>query len=460
MDRRFILIVFMPLLFGAAGCRSAQLQYDQDQFRHRLMQMYTDQIMDNLIRCHEGMPFVQLDYSKITGTITQQENGNVGGNQGATNIRGDLFTAFKGATHQFLNAFTWGAGASQINQLTVTADPVIDDPTIYQAYLNFLGKKDRLLVTCDCPPPGAALIERTKGNVHYWVPVQYRDDFRELSLTTIAMRGEAVEAPEFFEVTISGVAEKTAPEPIGGEYYSYDLELLSADEVLGIPSKGKKLIIVAPVGNLLHFRIFDADGKMVVDTEEKSLTDQAQKVVDLKGMLPPHKLTKSEEESVVAVVNSMFGRWTRYEVKFAIKPSIVKDSGVIKAASVNGRLCTFRFDPDVSKAKTKPSTTKKEQSGLDDEKADSEKSTDKDEEKMDTIILDFIADTRPPDVLKKAKASGHFPFSVDTLIKELSRQTVKIKLDSHRPSLQSTPDLLKSIDHQMELFRLNQQRAL
>ncbi len=120
-------------------------------------------------------------------------------------------------------------------------------PFTESATWDFLSKKGRLVESCDCPPPGAALIERTKGNWHYWVPVQYRNEFRELSLKTVAMRGEATEAPEFFEVTISGVAEKTAPEPIGREYYSYDLELLSAVEVLGIPSKGKKLIIVANV---------------------------------------------------------------------------------------------------------------------------------------------------------------------------------------------------------------------
>ena len=39
-----------------------------------------------------------------------------------------------------------------------------------------------------------------------------------------------------------------------------------------IPTSGKNLIIIALVNNVLHFRIFDASGKLVESTDEKSLT--------------------------------------------------------------------------------------------------------------------------------------------------------------------------------------------
>ena len=57
-----------------------------------------------------------------------------------------------------------------------------------------------------------------------------------------------------------------------------DLRLMSSlNNVSGIPTEGKNLIIVAAVNNVLHFRIFDGDGKVIVDTDEKRMTEQAGK---------------------------------------------------------------------------------------------------------------------------------------------------------------------------------------
>ncbi len=55
-----------------------------------------------------------------------------------------------------------------------------------------------------------------------------------------------------------------------------DLRLMSSvNEVSGIPAAGKSLIILAVVDQVLHFRIFDDDGDVVEDVDEKRLTDQA-----------------------------------------------------------------------------------------------------------------------------------------------------------------------------------------
>ena len=35
-----------------------------------------------------------------------------------------------------------------------------------------------------------------------------------------------------------------------------------------IPTSGKNLVIVADVKGVLHFRSFDADGRVIVDTDE------------------------------------------------------------------------------------------------------------------------------------------------------------------------------------------------
>ena len=91
----------------------------------------------------------------------------------------------------------------------------------------------------------------------------------------------------------------------------FDLRLMSSlNDVSGIPTEGKNLIIVAAVDNVLHFRIFDGDGKVVVDTDEKRLTEQARQIEDLRKQLeslwPPHELTRSDKDRVITAVTSIF----------------------------------------------------------------------------------------------------------------------------------------------------------
>ena len=93
----------------------------------------------------------------------------------------------------------------------------------------------------------------------------------------------------------------------------YDLELMSS-VIVGsrIPDKGNTLIIVAILDHVLHFRIFDSNGKMVVDTDEKSVIDQATQIEALRSQLesfwPPHELTPSEKVQVIAAVTSLVGQ--------------------------------------------------------------------------------------------------------------------------------------------------------
>ena len=83
------------------------------------------------------------------------------------------------------------------------------------------------------------------------------------------------------------------------------------NDVSGIPTEGKNLIIVTAVNNVLHFRIFDSDGKMAVDTDEESLTEQAQQIEDLrkqlKSLWPPHEITWSEKNRIITAVTSIVG---------------------------------------------------------------------------------------------------------------------------------------------------------
>ncbi len=90
----------------------------------------------------------------------------------------------------------------------------------------------------------------------------------------------------------------------------YALRLMAAvKDVSELPTAGKNLVIVAAVGNVLHFRMFDGDGKLVVDTDEKEQTAQVGQIEDLRrrlgGLWPPHQITGNETGRVIAAVTSI-----------------------------------------------------------------------------------------------------------------------------------------------------------
>jgi hypothetical protein len=85
----------------------------------------------------------------------------------------------------------------------------------------------------------------------------------------------------------------------------------SVKGVSDIPAVGKNLVVLAAVGQVLHFRAFDRDGKMVVDTDEKGLPERARQIADLRRRLeslwPSRELTKSEKARVIAEIMPIVG---------------------------------------------------------------------------------------------------------------------------------------------------------
>ena len=90
----------------------------------------------------------------------------------------------------------------------------------------------------------------------------------------------------------------------------YDLLLMSSvPRANDIPTKGNHLVIVAAVGDVLNFRIFDREGEKVIDTDEKGLLGQAPRIKDLRKQLedlwPPSGLSRDEKDRVVSAVRSI-----------------------------------------------------------------------------------------------------------------------------------------------------------
>jgi hypothetical protein len=184
----------------------SETRRDQDRIRTTLNALYEDQIIDNLIRAANGLPFVQVDYSNATTTVTVTESGNVGSTQTTGPNSANIVGLALRFAHQFSNVWTCGISGQNSNQIALTANPVITSNEVYDAYLQFLTNPGSLVVTCDPPPEGKAHVCRKWQGKFYWVPVEYRFLFLKLALVTTSQRGKKLQPlDDFFPVQVKNV---------------------------------------------------------------------------------------------------------------------------------------------------------------------------------------------------------------------------------------------------------------
>ena len=89
------------------------------------------------------------------------------------------------------------------------------------------------------------------------------------------------------------------PKPSASWVDVYDLRLIPVvKDIAEIPAKGKNLIVVAQVGGNLEFRVFDGQGRLVVDIGEPGYIGAFKDGLD--GLWPPHELTDDERRRTIA----------------------------------------------------------------------------------------------------------------------------------------------------------------
>ena len=102
--------------------------------------------------------------------------------------------------------------------------------------------------------------------------------------------------------------KRKIPPPISEDWAAgCDLRLMSpAKDRSDIPTEGKNLIVVADSYGVLDFRIFDGDGKIILDYSEGMETEDFMK--QFSSLWPPHELTGIEKRRAIASVTSILGR--------------------------------------------------------------------------------------------------------------------------------------------------------
>jgi sodium/pantothenate symporter len=94
---------------------------------------------------------------------------------------------------------------------------------------------------------------------------------------------------------------------------TYDLRLMpDVKDSRDTSVSGQRLVIISDIDEMLRVRVLDGEGKLVVDEDETTLTERASKLEELRaqlrGLWPPHELTRSEKDRIIAATATIVGR--------------------------------------------------------------------------------------------------------------------------------------------------------
>ncbi len=215
-------ILLSIFVMTCSGCLADQVARDGSNLRTAILEIYTDQIMDNLVRAKTGQPFVQLTFS----TIQVQDVDSLSGTAENTNTYEQ--TTNKNApavlatlAYKLTNAMKLSSTAKRDRTMSFKADPVTDKNDIYESYLEFAHNPSYFIASCEDPKCNAHVCVKRCGT-YYWVPKEFADAFQQLCMKTTFMRGpETTPPPVYWEREVldvyvfSRVAEdKTDPDNI------------------------------------------------------------------------------------------------------------------------------------------------------------------------------------------------------------------------------------------------------
>jgi hypothetical protein len=208
---RYAYLIF--IVFGAelsGGCLGRQFARDGASVQEAVADVYTDQAMENLIRARNNLPFVQLKFSGINVTDTDDLSVSGSVRQTVTTAR-DLFAA--AALRTLTNEYDSTGTGDRRRVMALNADPITDQNDVYARYLAFVSEPN-LLICSDEPPPWPVHILRKWRKRFYWIPCEAGPAFLDLVLKTALMRGPETAPPGSYQVKILDVVDVT-PAPQG-----------------------------------------------------------------------------------------------------------------------------------------------------------------------------------------------------------------------------------------------------
>jgi hypothetical protein len=219
----------MGFICVMGGCRASQLESDQADIRTTVLRLYQQQVFDNLIRTKLNYPIIQVDYSNITGTVSQVASASV--NEGYTHTHNSFAANAAGALISAVRSSVFGVGGagSETASLTITGQPVINSDDVYKAYEDAI-KDDHDIVTNEQPKfPDKVYLKQEFGPDHatWYISNAKASKFFKVYLATTVKRQPKAILTTTVKVKILSIVSTT---PIKNS--AVQLELRLEDKVL------------------------------------------------------------------------------------------------------------------------------------------------------------------------------------------------------------------------------------
>jgi hypothetical protein len=230
----------------STGCLARQLAADGKGFRQALLDMYTDQVMDNLVRASEGLPFVQLSYRNLVVTEIQTVKANVGDESDPSTSRtvAQRTAALITSMRNYTNKLFFGGSLERDRQMQFQADPVTGKADVYDYYLAF-ARDPLLFCVGDVEPPCPVHIKRRCHGKWYWVPADAGPVFLQLALKTTFMRGPEPPPTVYWPTTIVAIKQayrKTGEPDVGNHVITFASKVPNDDGYASLTlTDGRKL---------------------------------------------------------------------------------------------------------------------------------------------------------------------------------------------------------------------------
>jgi hypothetical protein len=110
-----------------AGCTTTQVRWDAIGMRQQVMKYYNDEIVENLIRAREKLPFVHLDITGLTTIATSQLSGTIGAGEteASTKTSRSMIGALSTLSRAVTYPFAYSVSPQRGNSLQISAAPVL-----------------------------------------------------------------------------------------------------------------------------------------------------------------------------------------------------------------------------------------------------------------------------------------------------------------------------------------------
>lgn len=220
-----LLLLLAPACLGLAltSCGTTKAKRNHDQLRTAMMKYNDDQIMDNLIRAHNGFPIMHFDITQVRAEVADTITAVIGGGEEIVhssgrdpsrsselvrNSAGGVVTSTLTRTVGVAAAagsvvtrpFNYSLTPSRVNTISVEVLPVTDKNEVYEAYEAFiaLGGGDSVRDEIHNTRPNypkhsdeedAVHVGMERDGVYYWIPKKYKKEFFQLCLVASVKRG-------------------------------------------------------------------------------------------------------------------------------------------------------------------------------------------------------------------------------------------------------------------------------